>query len=539
MYASFGERKTDVLLRKEQIMRNFNQTKKKRKTAIACSMALFAILQWLTNLSNSSVAQTVTDVTKEETPAASKNAKAEESAKTVSAVMKSDAVKFRNAKSHAIHAGLQTAEGDGEASVHVYLTLKEHAYPYVISLGNFVVVKTKDEVKVLDEFGEKLPLPNRKPEREGFHKGDLLALKSFDLVMEGLYGKALKAIEQAIDLAPNSYRLHSNRGVLLVLMGKDRAESMKEFAEAIKLNPNCAAAYSNRACLNLSINKQALAAEDANAALKIEPNLNAARLCLVRSNLEEGKEEDAAALLEKSGLSRKNDAQSLKLQAETLIANKDYKTARSVLRKLLMISTNDADAVLQLAYVSDMEGDLEEAIGRARQAVAMRPRNPGVREILGRYLEKYRDDQAAALQYEAALDLLNEWVPKDRMAKALAVEGALLRTIMRTNDFKRAEIWSKYFTKQFPTSAKAHYNRAWLLAQATEEYYIKEALQEYDTALKLDPNLTQTHYNLALLSIKTGDTKRAESELKLFIELAPEDPDHESAKSMLAKLQAR
>ncbi len=203
-----------------------------------------------------------------------------------------------------------------------------------------------------------------------------------------------------------------------------------------------------------------------------------------------------------------------------------------------MVSTDDADAVLQLAYVSDMEGDLEEAIGRARQAVTMRPKNPGVREILGRYLEKNRDDQAAALQYEAALDLLNEWVPKDRMTRALAVEGALLRTIMRTNDFKRAEIWSKYFTKQFPTSAKAHYNRAWLLAQAVEEYYIKEALQEYDTALKLDPSLTQTHYNLALLSIKTGDTKRAESELKLFIELAPEDPDNESAKSMLAKLQA-
>ncbi len=250
-----------------------------------------------------------------------------------SLVMKSDAVKFRIAKSHAIRAGLQAAEGDGEPSVHVYLTLKEHAYPYVISLGNFVVLKSKDgEVKVLDEFGEKLPLPNRQPERVGFHKGDLLALKAFDFVTEGLYGKALKALDQAIDLAPNSYRLHSNRGALLVLMGKDRAESMKEFAEAIKLNPNCAAAYSNRACLNLSLNKQKLAAEDAKIALKIEPSLNAARLCLVRSNLEEGKEEDAAALLEKSGLSSRNDAQSLKLQAETLIATKDYKGARAVLR---------------------------------------------------------------------------------------------------------------------------------------------------------------------------------------------------------------
>ena len=457
-----------------------------------------------------------------------------------STVMKSDPIKFRNSRSHAIHAGLQAPQGEGEPSVHVYLTMTEHAYPYVISLGNFVVLKTKDgEVKILDEFGEKIPLPNRQPERPGFHKGDLMALKTFDLIMEGKYFVAMKMIDQAIRLAPNSYRLHSNRGALLVMMGKGPVESQKEFTEAIRLNPNCAAAYSNRACLYLSLNKTNLAVDDANAALKIEPTLNPASLCLVRSNLEDGKKEDAAALIEKSGLGKKNDAQSLKLQAETLIANKEYKSARIVLRKLLMISTNDADAVLQLAYVSDMEGDIEEAIGRARQAVNMQPKNPGVREILGRYLEKNRDDTAAALQYEAALDLLNEWVPKDRMKKAMAIEGALLRTIMRTNDFKRAEIWSKYFTKQFPTSASAHYNRAWLLSQGAEAYYIKEAVQEYDQALKLDPGLKQTHYNLALLSIKTGDTQRAESELKLFIELAPDDPDNESAKSMLAKLQAK
>jgi tetratricopeptide (TPR) repeat protein len=203
-----------------------------------------------------------------------------------------------------------------------------------------------------------------------------------------------------------------------------------------------------------------------------------------------------------------------------------------------MLAPNDANAVLQLAYVLDMTGDLDEAILRARQAVVMVPENPSVREILGRYLEKNRDDAAAALQYEAAVDLLNSTAGKDRMQKAMAIEGPLLRSIMRINDFKRAERWSSYFAKQFPTSASAHYNRAWLLSQGPEDYHIKEALSEYEAALKLDPSLKQTHYNLALLSIKTGDTGRAEAELKAFLELAPDDPDHENAKSMLAKLQA-
>lgn len=454
-------------------------------------------------------------------------------------VMKFDSIKFRNAKTHAISCGLQKPEGDGEPSVHVYMSLKNHTYPYVVSLGNFVLVKTKDgETKILDEFGEKIPLPNRLPERQGFHKGDLLAIKSFDQTIEAKYKEALKSIDQALKEAPNSYRLHNNRGVLLVLMGKPHVEAQKEFSAAIKLNPSCAAAYANRAWLSIAMDKPSLAVDDANAALKVEPNLNSAKLCLVRSNLEEGKKEDAAVLIEESGLTRKNDAQSLKLQAETFIANKDYKNARLALRKLMMINSNDADAILQLAYVCDMEGNLEEAIGRARQAVQLCPENPTVHEILGRYLEKNRDDRAAALQYEAALDLLNQWVPKDRQKKALAVEGALLRTLMHCNEFKLAERWSGNIAREFPKSANAHYNRGWLLSQGTEDYHIKEALQEYDLALKLDPSLKQTHYNLALLSMKSGDKQRAESELKLFLELAPDDPDHESAKSLLAKLQA-
>lgn len=455
----------------------------------------------------------------------------------VATVLKSNTIKFRIAKTHLMHGGLQKPDGDGDPSVHVYMTMIDHAYPYVISLGNFVVVKHKDEVKVLDEFGEQLPLPYRKPERVGFHKGDLLAIKAFDLASDGKFKESLKAIEEAVKEAPNSYRVHNNRGVLLTMMNH-RGDAEKEYAEAIRLNPSCAAAYTNRAWLAISLNKPDLAVEAANQALKFEPNLNSARMCIIKAKLEEGDGAEAKAMLEKTGLARKNDPASLRLQAETLIASKSYKDAITVLRKLIMLAPNDANAVLQLAYVLDMTGDLDEAILRARQAVVMVPENPSVREILGRYLEKNRDDAAAALQYEAAVDLLNSTAAKDRMQKAMAIEGPLLRSIMRINDFKRAERWSSYFAKQFPTSASAHYNRAWLLSQGPEDYHIKEAFIEYEAALKLDPSLKQTHYNLALLSIKTGDTGRAEAELKAFLELAPDDPDHENAKSMLAKLQA-
>lgn len=483
-------------------------------------------------------ATTESSATTELSPKSESSADAESIAKDIAVVLKSDPIKFRLAKTHQIHASEQIPQGDAERTIHVYMTISNHANPFVVSLGNFVVLRNKKgETKVLDEFGEKIPMPYAKPERVDFHKGDLQSIKAFDMITEGKYFKAVKEIDGALKLAPNSYRLHNNRGVLMAMMAKPD-EAIAEFNEAIKLNASCAAAYTNRGWIEVGHGKHEAAVEDANLALKYEPKMNSARLCLVKAHLEGGNKEDAAALLEKSGLAKKNDSRSLKLHAETLISNKDYKEARLVLRKLITIAPNDADAVLQLAYVCDMVGDLDEAVGRARQAVTLAPENPGVREILGRYLEKARDNEAAAVQYEAALDMLREKPPKDHQKKALAIEGALIRTIMQMNDFKRAETWASAMTRQFPTSAKAHYNRAWLLSQGPEDYHIKEAITEYDVALKLEPSLNQTHYNLALLSIKTGDKERAESELKMFIELAPDDPDNASAKSMLAKLQA-
>jgi Flp pilus assembly protein TadD len=185
-----------------------------------------------------------------------------------------------------------------------------------------------------------------------------------------------------------------------------------------------------------------------------------------------------------------------------------------------------------------MEGNLLEAIGRAKQALQLCPKSPSVHEIAGRYLEKSGDERAAAVQYMAALEFLKEWDPKERQQKALSVESSLLKLLIHCNEFKLAEEWTDKITREFPKSSRAHYNRAWLLSQGTEDSHIKEALQEYDMALKLDPGLKQTHYNLALLSMKTGDKERAASELKLFIELAPNDPDHANAKSLLAKLQS-
>lgn len=529
------------------------------------------------------------DTTKTEKSAASESGALSDK-EMRSQVLKSNAIKIRVAANHLIDA---TVEKGDEKSVHVHLSILDSGASWTFSLGHFVVLKNPDGTyRCLDEFGEKVPLPFEKPEREAFNKGDLLAIKAFDLAAGGKYASAVKELDQAVKLAPSSFRIHNDRGVLLAI-NKKYPEARKEFTEAIKLNDGASAAFSNRAWVFYQEKNNVEAVADAKRALALNPALDSANLCLVTADdksapatvasTEDAAKESSdreAVVADSSGTRDEGTAESttatattagtaaptasenkdstaaaaaaaaesdtvrtgqiaLKAQAETQISEKDWKAARVTLKKIIIGHPDDADAVIKLAYVADMDGDLDEALARAKQAAVMVPDNAEVHRILGRYMEKNRDPRAAALQYETALDILGKENAKEVMKQSLAIEGALLRTIMEFGDFKKAEALTKTITKRFPNSAQAHYNRGWILAQGPEASYIKSAIAEYDSALKLDSKLVQAHFNLAPLLIKAGDHGRAQSELKTFIEACPEDPDIESAKKLLSDIQSK
>src|SRR5262249_25540763 len=65
----------------------------------------------------------------------------------------------------------------GENTAHVFLCLSDQTVPYAFSLGWFVPAKGKEAASCLDEFGERIPSPMEKPERAGFNKADLAALR--------------------------------------------------------------------------------------------------------------------------------------------------------------------------------------------------------------------------------------------------------------------------------------------------------------------------------------------------------------------------
>ena len=60
------------------------------------------------------------------------------------------------------------------------------------------------------------------------------------------------------------------------------------------------------------------------------------------------------------------------------------------------------------------------------------------------------------------------------------------------------------------------------------------AALELEYVLKADPELARAHYLLGMAYFNSGRVEEGRSHLERFIELAPEDPDAEIARGLLA-----
>jgi Flp pilus assembly protein TadD len=66
---------------------------------------------------------------------------------------------------------------------------------------------------------------------------------------------------------------------------------------------------------------------------------------------------------------------------------------------------------------------------------------------------------------------------------------------------------------------------------------IPEAAKVLEGVLQTDPKNARAHYMLGLCYTNTGDLARAKEHLETFLQLAPNDPEAQSARQMLAELK--
>lgn len=395
------------------------------------------------------------------------------------------------------------------------------------SLAMLAPPKSAEGLQAVDELGMILPPPGMQPSGN-VDKSDLTNVVGFDAIGDGNnLDAAEKQFDQASKGTPDA-RFHNNFGALLAYRGVYE-EASRHFDEAIRLNPNFAAALTNRALLSLAIGHPELAIDDARKALSVEPLSVPAVIAYGRSAMESKNLEEALLVAESMKEKFPQEWQTKVFQADVYLAGQKYYEANAVLQQLTTLSPSNTDLLLKRAHAIDKLGNLDEAIVLARKATGLAPDDPRTHITLGRYLESNRDMKAAQLQYLRAMELTP--------SRALRQEamGPLLRVMVLLDKTDEGYELSKQWVKKFPDDAEVHYNKAWITSQLPQPKY-NEAIEDYRNALKLNSNMNDARYNMALLLVKSGKKALAIEELKSFVNFAPNDKDSESARKLIQKL---
>ncbi len=230
-----------------------------------------------------------------------------------------------------------------------------------------------------------------------------------------------------------------------------------------------------------------------------------------------------------------SDAGKLWSLATRQMGNREYKKARDTFRTLAYKKPQDVTPAIKVSLAAAKAGDLDDAMEWAKKACVISPKSAEAHLQLAHAFEDNQDWKAACLQYEVIYE-----IEPDKQGK-LNIEYPMLRSLIKSQEYEKAEALSAQWIKEYKKSADAYFNRAWTLTQLPDpsnvEAVMNEAEKNYRMALKVDPKRHDARFNLALLLGQEKKTADACAELEKFIQEAPDDPDAERAKSLLSKLR--
>jgi tetratricopeptide (TPR) repeat protein len=280
-----------------------------------------------------------------------------------------------------------------------------------------------------------------------------------------------------------------------VLAARDKSYAMAaaKFGEAVQHDPNLRQAWESLSLAQLSLDHNQEAAEAAEKAIALgsaDPAVLTARWQAYRSLKDDAKAAAALKDLERIGR-RTEEAKKIHNQAVALQKAGDYAGAFAKFQEALNVDPNLQVSLVGLANAALKIGKPLEAATAAETILKADPTN----------------EQAIRLRYNACLALGE----KGRLLGALKGLAPYEPRLARDGILRVA--FDAYDANDMPTARK-----------------------RFDEALTIDPNYPQAYYYLALIDVSQGATADAKSHIERFLQLAPNDPEANSAREMLKYL---
>ncbi|MEM1180594.1 MAG: tetratricopeptide repeat protein [Acidobacteriota bacterium] len=260
--------------------------------------------------------------------------------------------------------------------------------------------------------------------------------------------------------------------------------------------------------------------------VELEPTLAPPFLALADVHLQRGESAEAVAAIEAFLKLEPEDEQGKKLAFEAYRRAGDTEKAEAMAAEIggEDMSKDLAVGIYNEGAVASQSGDYETALAKFRQAVEMDPSlaqaNAGIAALL--YNQEDLEGALAAAQKSISVD------PKNQ--QALRIQFLVYDGI---GDYEKGmPAWEAYRALDEAGAIQLLYTRADMEFQAGEIGAARVALNK---VLEVQPDYPRAHYTLGLTYTGT-DPAKAKEHLQKFIELAPEDPEVETAKEILSYL---
>jgi len=285
-----------------------------------------------------------------------------------------------------------------------------------------------------------------------------------------------------------------NEGVV-ALKAKDLATAAAKFEQAATLDPKLAAAHAILAGVYLELKRPADALAAADRALALEPGKPRVMIDRYQALKAMGDKARAAQALD-----------------ELAASHPGPELARDVAVSLY----NEAADALKGKQVDQAAAELKRAIEVDRTL------EPAYGALANIYLSKQ--------DYRAALDVADRWVAA--APQSLSALQLRYKVLTELKDPRARE------AKAAMDNAKGEVGNP--LNHGIELYNgnrVPEATKVFEGVLQGDPNNARAHYMLGLCYTNVGDLARAKEHLEAFLKLAPNDPEAQNARQMLAELK--
>lgn len=289
----------------------------------------------------------------------------------------------------------------------------------------------------------------------------------------------------------------------------DYPSLQRKFKAAAEADQNLAEAEYNLGVIAERMGKPDEARAHYQAALTKKPSLRQAsdNLAIMRQN--SGDVAGAVALYQDVLTRYPDDAGSRARLAEIYRQNNDHDKAMELSRAALMRDPQNTNAlkVMIRSYLERKQLAMAKLV--ALRAVKLDATDPELHHAVGLILQKEGDNAGARLQFKSALEAKADYVPSHVALAQLALDA---------EDFPGAEEHLRRILQNDGKNAAAHVDLG--IALKGQGQYDK-AMQEYDEAEKLNPELGATYLNRGIILHKVKDAPERAVELyRKYVALA-------------------